>query len=100
MARPSGPIAGGERKRVHNPHVQQLRVPNVAEIDMAALRANRLRKLQEAMKQHDIPVCLFYNPGNIRYATGTDIMGVWTATTLARYCLVATQGEPILFEYL
>src|SRR5690242_7025504 len=90
---------GGERRRSHNPHVQRLRVPNLNEIDMAALRTNRLARLQQMMKRHDIPICLFYNPGNIRYATGVDVMGVWTATTLARYCLVAAEGAPVLFEY-
>jgi Xaa-Pro aminopeptidase len=74
-------------------------VPNLSEIDFAKLRANRLARLQAAMKAHRMPVCLFYNPGNIRYATGTDVMGVWTATTLARYCLVAAEGAPILYEY-
>ncbi|MBI1777108.1 MAG: aminopeptidase P family protein [Proteobacteria bacterium] len=100
MAKARGPVAGGKRVRPHNPHVQQLRVPNITEIDMPRLRAKRLERLQAAMRKHDIPICLFYNPGNIRYATGTDVMGVWTATTLARYCLVATAGEPVLFEYL
>src|SRR6185436_8872446 len=100
MAKPRGPIVGGKRVRPHNPHVQRLRVPNITEIDMPRLRSGRLERLQAAMKKHKIPICLFYNPGNIRYATGTDVMGVWTATTLARYCLVATTGEPILFEYL
>jgi Xaa-Pro aminopeptidase len=71
----------------------------LSEIDMSALRAKRLARLQQMMKRHDIPICLFYNPGNIRYATGTDVMGVWTATTLARFCLVAAEGAPILFEY-
>jgi Xaa-Pro aminopeptidase len=85
--------------RPHNPHVQRLRVPNLNEIDMAALRANRLARLRAAMQQHDIPICLFFNPANIRYATGTDVMGVWTASTLARYCLLATGREPVLFEY-
>jgi Xaa-Pro aminopeptidase len=85
--------------RPYNPHVQRLRVPNLNEIDMAALRVNRLARLRAAMKQHDIPICLFFNPANIRYATGTDVMGVWTATTLARYCLLAAERDPVLFEY-
>jgi Xaa-Pro aminopeptidase len=85
--------------RPHNPHVQRLRVPNLNEIDMSALRANRRARLQAMMRKHDIPVCLFFNPANIRYATGTDVMGVWTASTLARYCLIAAEGDPILFEY-
>ena len=81
--------------RPHSPHVQRLRVPNLSEIDMAALRANRLARLRAAMQQHDIPICLFFNPANIRYATGTDIMGVWTASTLARYCLLAAGRDPV-----
>ncbi|MDX1401179.1 MAG: Xaa-Pro peptidase family protein, partial [Kiloniellales bacterium] len=34
------------------------------------------------------------------YATGTDVMGVWTAGTFARYALVPAEGTPVLFEYL
>lgn len=90
---------GGERERLHNPHVQTLRVPNLSEIDFKQLRAGRLARLQAMMAKHDIPVCLFYNPANIRYATGTEVMGVWTATTLARYSLVPAEGKPIHFEY-
>lgn len=82
------------RSRIH-----QLRVPNLNEIDFARLRAGRLARLQLMMKRHDLPVCLFYNPANIRYATGTDVMGVWTAGTFARYCVVPAEGAPILFEY-
>ena len=90
---------GGERYRPHNPHIQTLRVPNLSEIDFKQLRAGRLARLQAMMAKHDIPICLFYNPANIRYATGTEVMGVWTATTLARYCLVPAEGKPIHFEY-
>ena len=90
---------GGERYRDPSPHHQTLRVPNLSEIDFQQLRGGRLARLQAMMAKHDIPVCLLYNPGNIRYATGADVMGVWTATTLARYCLVAAEGNPVLFEY-
>lgn len=51
------------------------------------------------MRTHELPVCLLFNPANIRYATGTDVMGVWTAGTFARYCVVPAEGAPILFEY-
>jgi Xaa-Pro aminopeptidase len=68
-------------------------------IDFDRLRAGRLARLQEMMRSHDLPVCLFFNPANIRYATGTDVMGVWTAGTFARYCVVPAAGSPILFEY-
>jgi len=51
------------------------------------------------LKRHELPVALLYNTANIRYATGVDVMAVWTAGTFARYCLVPAEGAPILFEY-
>jgi Xaa-Pro dipeptidase len=81
------------------PRLSRLRVPNVSEIDFGALRAGRLARLQAMMKRHDLPVCLFYGTANIRYATGVDVMGVWTAGTFARYCVVPAEGAPVLFEY-
>ncbi len=93
------PVGAPSVNRPHNPHVQRLRVPNLNEIDMHSLRANRLARLREKMQEYDIPIGLFFNPANIRYATGTDIMGVWTATTLARDRLVAAGKDPVLFEY-
>ena len=48
---------------------------------------------------HELPVCLFYSPGNVRYATGVGLMSVWTQGAFFRYCLVPAEGAPILFEY-
>ena len=93
-------LAGQDpRERTPNPHVQRLRVPNLTDIDFAQLRAGRLERLQRMIRAHDMPVAMFYNPANIRYATGTEVMGVWTGTTFARYCLVPAEGEAVLFEY-
>jgi Xaa-Pro aminopeptidase len=55
--------------------------------------------MQESMRRQGVAIALFYNPANIRYATGTDMMGVWSSSTLERHCLVPATGEPILFEY-
>jgi Xaa-Pro aminopeptidase len=74
-------------------------VPDASEVDFEKLRAGRLARLQEMMRRRDLAICLFFNPANIRYATGTDVMGVWTAGTFARYCLVPAEGSPTLFEY-
>jgi len=81
------------------PRVPELRVPNLADFDFRALRAGRLARLQAALKRHDMPVALLYTMANVRYATGVDVMAVWTAGTFARYCLVPAEGAPILFEY-
>jgi Xaa-Pro dipeptidase len=79
--------------------VQELKVPNLAQLDFPALRNGRLKRLQDAMRAHGVAIALFYNPANIRYATGTDTMVVWSSSTLERHCLVPAEGEPILFEY-
>jgi Xaa-Pro aminopeptidase len=76
-----------------------LPVPEVGAIDFGALRAGRLARLQTMLKRHDMPAALLYGTANIRYATGVDVMAVWTAGTFARYCLVPAEGAPILFEY-
>jgi Xaa-Pro aminopeptidase len=81
------------------PHATTLRVPNAAEIDYGRLKAGRLARLQEALRLHELPVCLFYSPGNVRYATGVGLMSVWTQGAFFRYCLVPAEGAPILFEY-
>jgi Xaa-Pro aminopeptidase len=98
--RPTSRMITDEGRRLATrDRISRLRVPNLAEVDFARLRSGRLARLQAMMKRHDLPVCLFYNPANIRYATGTDVMGVWTAGTFARYCVVPAAGAPILFEY-
>jgi Xaa-Pro aminopeptidase len=79
--------------------VSQLRVPNLTDVNFDKLRAGRLARLQQVMKEHGLASALFFNPANIRYATGVDVMGVWTAGTFARYCVVPAEGDPVMFEY-
>jgi Xaa-Pro aminopeptidase len=86
-------------RRAAQPDVHRLRVPNLNELDFDQLRTGRLERLQQKLRLHDLPACLLFSPANIRYATGTDVMGVWTAGTFARYCLVPAEGAPVLFEY-
>ena len=52
-------LAGGERVRQSQPHVQTLRYPNLSEIDFKQLRTGRLARLQDKMRHHQIPICLF-----------------------------------------
>jgi Xaa-Pro aminopeptidase len=73
-------------------------VPAPDEIDRAALRAERLARLQQVMRERGVPVCVLFVPANIRYATGTATMYVWGTTTTNRYCVVPADRPPVLFE--
>jgi Xaa-Pro aminopeptidase len=68
-------------------------------LDLAALRAGRLARLQAAMSAHDMPACLLFNEPNIRYATGASAMPIYSMSTFVRCALVPAAGRPILFEH-
>ena len=67
--------------------------------DMKRMRAYRLGRVREELRAHDVAGILLFDPINIRYATGSRNMSVWTLHNAARYCFVATEGPVVLFEY-
>jgi len=69
-----------------------------ADLDFRRLHQGRLSRLQEQMRTHRLPVCLFFNGANIRYATGSGAMCAWAESAFARFCIVPADGDPILFE--
>lgn len=66
-------------------------------IDYEKLRKDRLQKTREQMAKHNLGALLVYDPDNVRYITSTKL-GEWTSNKLGRYCLLARDHEPILFE--
>jgi Xaa-Pro dipeptidase len=68
-------------------------------LDPTALRAERLERLQAAMRARDLEVCLLFNEPNIRYATGVSAMPVYAMSTFVRCAVVPAEGSPILFEH-
>jgi Xaa-Pro aminopeptidase len=72
---------------------------SVVGVDLERLRRERLGRFQAAMRRRGLAAALLYNPANVRYVTGVDVMGVWAAGTFARYGVVPPTGRPILFEY-
>jgi Xaa-Pro dipeptidase len=68
-------------------------------VDLVALRAGRLTRLQAAMRDHDMSACLLFNEPNIRYATGASAMPIYSMSTFVRCALVPAEGRPILFEH-
>jgi len=68
-------------------------------VDLAALRAGRLARLQAAMRDLRLEACLLFNEPNVRYATGVTAMPVYAMSTFARCAVVPQEGTPILFEH-
>ena len=72
---------------------------NTTQIDMRALRAYRLERVRAQLRARDYAGCLLYDPVNIRYATGSTNMSVWTLHNQVRYCYVPTEGPVTLFDF-
>ena len=60
--------------------------------DIPALRAYRLSRLQEQIRKHDCAGLLLFDPLNIRYATDTTNMQLWTTHNPARAGLCVIQS--------
>lgn len=71
----------------------------VAKIDEQRLQRDRLARLRIELAKRDYCGVLLFDPINIRYATGTRNMAVWTMHAPGRYVFVATDGPVVLFEF-
>ena len=67
--------------------------------DRPAIRHYRLGRVQEHLRAAGCDAALLYDPLNIRYATDTTNMSVWTMHNAVRYALVAADGPVVLFEF-
>lgn len=68
-------------------------------IDRRKLRAYRLERVREKLREADCGAILLYDPLNIRYATDTSNMQVWTMHNAVRYAFIAVDGPVILFDF-
>ena len=71
------------------------RIDSIDEQSIRAFRANRIR--QELRRQNREAV-LVVDPVNLRYATGTRNMQVWTMHNVVRYALAFAHGPTVLFD--
>jgi len=71
----------------------------IAQIDQTKLERWRLDRLRQQLVDRDFAGALLSDPMNIRYATGTRNMSVWTAHAPGRYVFVSTDGPVVLFEF-
>lgn len=72
---------------------------NQTNLDYERLRAYRLKRLRAELSARDYAGCVLGDPINVRYATGSRNMQVWTLRNPARYVFVATQGPVVMFEF-
>jgi len=75
------------------------RDPGAGEIDLAAVRAYRLGRVRAEMASRGIAACLLSDAVNIRYATGTRNMQVFTARNQPSRYLLLTESQAILYEF-
>lgn len=69
-----------------------------AMVDEAAIRRYRLQRLRDQLDRSDLAGLLLFDPINIRYATGSRNMQVWTMHNHCRYAFLANGGPLVLFE--
>ena len=71
------------------------RIDSIDERSIRAFRADRIRRELHRRQREAV---LIVDPVNLRYATGTRNMQVWTMHNIVRYALVFAHGPTVLFE--
>ncbi|HTS92083.1 MAG TPA: Xaa-Pro peptidase family protein [Stellaceae bacterium] len=71
----------------------------LAAIDQKKLRGFRLERLRSELRKRDYGACLLSDPINIRYATGSRNMTMWTMHSPSRWAFVPAEGPVVLFEF-
>ena len=67
--------------------------------DMARMRGYRMGRFQAELKRLDYAGAVLFDPINIRYATGSRNMAVWTLHNTARYAFVPAEGKAVMFDF-
>jgi Xaa-Pro aminopeptidase len=58
----------------------------------------RIDQIRRRLIDADCAAIVLFDPVNIRYATGTRNMQVWTMHNICRYAVIFASGDPVLFE--
>jgi len=67
--------------------------------NLERMRAHRLQRITDQLQAQDCAGLLMFDPLNIRYATDTTNMQLWTAHNPTRACFVSADGYVILWEF-
>ncbi len=68
-------------------------------INFDRLRMYRLNRVKQQLLENNIGACILFDPINIRYATDTKNMSLFTMHFISRYVFIPAEGPVILFEY-
>src|SRR5215208_114934 len=68
-----------------------------ARVDFDRLRRDRLARARMMMDKHDLGALVCFVGVDVRYITGV-FQGNWKNNIFNRYCVLARDGDPILFE--
>jgi len=66
---------------------------------LATMREYRLQRICEQLVARDLGGILLFDPLNIRYATDSTNMQLWTTHNPARACFVAASGHVVLWDF-
>lgn len=66
---------------------------------VSEVRRGRLARIRAELAARDVGALVLVDPVNVRYATGTRNMQIFTARNPARYAFIAAQGPVVLFEF-
>ena len=69
------------------------------QINFDHMRMYRLNRVREQLVNNNIGACILFDPINIRYATDTRNMAVFSFHLMTRYVFIPANGPVILFEY-
>ena len=64
----------------------------------SGIQQHRIARIRTRLAAADCAAIVLFDPVNIRYATGTRNMQVWTMHNICRYSVVFASGECVLFE--
>jgi Xaa-Pro dipeptidase len=63
------------------------------------VRHYRLERVRRQLRKSRVPAIVLYDPVNIRYATDTSNMQIWTGRNPTRYVMVLANGPVVGFEF-
>ena len=67
--------------------------------DLDTIRAYRLQRIRQQLARCDLSAAILCDPLNVRYATDTTNMQVWSAHNAVRYTFVALEGPVVAFDF-